>query len=355
MPYTSTASKEKYYAALAEAENFNLPDDWQDGRELLHGIAIDPSWTPDVDDAISVARSSDGNYELRVSISDVGSFLARKSAIVSHAEEMGWSHYRGERVVDPMLPRRISENCLSLQRSQERPVLTTRISINENGQPIHTRITRDRIITKRYSHTGANRALRQGYEKSELRELERVADIAFIARGGTEVEGFVSEEVEGRKLSQHPNQSAEFIVRECMVMANFCIAGFMKAKEIPALYRNQALMPQRKNDLPEEVIDLLRRKLGYATYDPESKGHVGLELPTYAHATSPLRRFSDFVNHCNLAAYLDGQRMPYPVNRLGAIATRLNMLEKSKEPQWLIEGDHRIVQALQRAASRSRK
>ena len=60
--------------------------------------------------------------------------------------------------------------------------------------------------------------------------------------------------------------------------------------------------------VPELVNEVVLRSQAQAIYDPENFGHFGLNLPSYAHFTSPIRRYADLVVHRALIRYLQPWR-----------------------------------------------
>jgi hypothetical protein len=116
-----------------------------------------------------------------------------------------------------------------------------------------------------------------------------------------------------------------------MIAANAALGEFMYANKIPALYRNHNIPPELLPGVTDpkqraELLGLMAR----VTYDLEPTGHVGLNRPLYVHGTSPIRRFSDFVNHANLVAFLDDRKYPYTGRFLRHVADRLNMLAQKE-------------------------
>lgn len=315
-------------AAREAAERFSLPPDWHEGRPNRVGFAIDESYTKDVDDAISLSSTAIGGV-LHVSIADVGTFLADEPAIARLAQRRAWTIYANNHVTVPMIPLPISEDKLSLLDGVERPALTFHIPIDKSGAVGPPTITRDVLRATHIPYKSVEKLLTQDNEQAiALQGLERAARLLFQSRHENSVTPQAqdsSAEDEGNALPRGYG-IGRLIVRESMIAANTAAPQFMQAHNIPALYRNRIVPPEL---LPEITDPQLRSQLlgpfAQAVYSTTPDRQVP-GLPIYMHVTSPLRRFSDFANHANLAAFLEGRAYPYSEDRLEHIAQRLRML-----------------------------
>lgn len=324
-PLNHLPTHELAAAANAEAAEFELPEDWREGRESRTGFAIDKPTTLDVDDAVSLTEDGDTRI-LHVSIADVGSMLDDQVAISRLARRRLETKYRGDTAVSPMIPKEISENKLSLQHDEDRPALTIHVPISNEGQILPgTTITRDILRARRISYAEAEDMSDEASEEAvALHGLERVARHLFEARhaGEAEMSAILPEDEEGNVLGDSQDFGiGRLIVQESMIAANVAMANFMRENDIPAMYRNHVLPEGLEQLDPAEYTGLAR-----AAYEPTPKGHAALGLEAYTHFTSPLRRFPDFANHRNLAAFLDEQPYPYPEDRLQRIADRMERL-----------------------------
>ena len=141
----------------------------------------------------------------------------------------------------------------------------------------------------------------------------------------------------GRITSIAPRDrlDAHRLVEDFMIAANVAAARALEAKKAPVMYRvheppsreklvalrdylktfgvefslGQVIKPGTFNriiervgdaDGREEIMEQLLRTQMQARYGPERLGHFGLALATYAHFTSPIRRYADLLVHRSL-------------------------------------------------------
>src|SRR4051795_3971927 len=141
----------------------------------------------------------------------------------------------------------------------------------------------------------------------------------------------------GRIMSIAPRDrlDAHRLVEDYMIAANVAAARALEAKKAPVMYRvheppsreklvalkdylktfgiefslGQVVKPGTFNriiervddrDGCEEIMEQLLRTQMQARYGPERLGHFGLALATYAHFTSPIRRYADLLVHRGL-------------------------------------------------------
>jgi ribonuclease R len=172
----------------------------------------------------------------------------------------------------------------------------------------------------------------------------------------------------GRIMSIAPRDrlDAHRLVEDFMIAANVAAARALEAKKAPVMYRvheppsreklvalkdylktfgiefalGQVIKPGTFNriiermgdaDGREEIMEQLLRTQMQARYAPERLGHFGLALATYAHFTSPIRRYADLLVHRALvSAYKlgDGGLPPGEEERFEQIGEQISMLER---------------------------
>ncbi len=172
----------------------------------------------------------------------------------------------------------------------------------------------------------------------------------------------------GRIMSIAPRDrlDAHRLVEDFMIAANVAAARALEAKKAPVMYRvheapsreklvalkdylatfdleftlGQVVKPGTFNRIIErvgdssgraEIMEQLLRTQMQARYGPERLGHFGLALATYAHFTSPIRRYADLLVHRALvSAYRLGEGgLPQDeAERFEEIGEKISMLER---------------------------
>ena len=172
----------------------------------------------------------------------------------------------------------------------------------------------------------------------------------------------------GRIASIAPRDrlDAHRLVEDYMIAANVAAARALEAKKAPVMYRvheppsreklialkdylatfgveftlGQVVKPGTFNRIIErvgdsdgraEIMEQLLRTQMQARYGPERLGHFGLALATYAHFTSPIRRYADLLVHRSLVdSYKlgDGGLPRGEEERFEAIGEQISMLER---------------------------
>eukprot|EP01116_Phalansterium_solitarium_P017066 TRINITY_DN4115_c2_g1_i1.p1 TRINITY_DN4115_c2_g1~~TRINITY_DN4115_c2_g1_i1.p1 ORF type:complete len:1229 (-),score=429.00 TRINITY_DN4115_c2_g1_i1:213-3770(-) len=95
-------------------------------------FTIDPSTAKDLDDALSIQRLPDGNFEVGVHIADVSFFVNAGTDLDIEAQRRSTSVYLVQKVI-PMLPQLLCENLCSLNPAVDRLAFSVVWTLTPNG------------------------------------------------------------------------------------------------------------------------------------------------------------------------------------------------------------------------------
>ena len=216
-------------------------------------VTIDGETARDFDDAVSVRRLPNQNWELHVHIADVGHYVRPGTPIDVEAQLRGTSVYFPDRAV-PMLPIELSTDICSLRPQEDRLVLSALLEIDGQGEVVSQEFTRGVIRSaERMTYTNVFRilegdaAMRERYG-SQLQHFELMRELALLLnrkrtkRGSidfdmpeTNIELDLSGQMVG--VTRAERNMAYRIIEEFMLAANEAVAGHLEESGIPTLYR----------------------------------------------------------------------------------------------------------------------
>ena len=340
----------------------DIPDEVREedkkGRKDLTNITIftiDGDDTKDIDDAISIKKLDNGNYELGVHIADVSYYVKPGTKLYDEAYERGTSVYLVDRVI-PMLPHKLSNGICSLNPNVERLAQSCVMEIDNKGNVVSHDIfesvikSRIQMTYKKVNKWLDEGIVEEGYEKY-TNDLTLMKELADILRKSREVRGAIDFDTDEAKIIAddtgkpidvilRERASGEKMIEDFMIVANETVASHVFYMELPFVYRVHGTPKEEKiNDFldfvsslgykitgkvnikypssVQHVLDQLKDKKEYkilsslllramqqAVYQPENIGHFGLASKIYTHFTSPIRRFPDTTVHRLLRTYL---------------------------------------------------
>ncbi|WP_265571269.1 ribonuclease R [Sphingomicrobium nitratireducens] len=348
-------------SVIAEAEKVSkqpLGDKREDLRHLPI-VAIDPEDARDHDDAIWAEPDPDneGGWRAIVAIADVSFYVRPGSELDREARKRGNSVYFPDRVV-PMLPEELSADICSLKEGQDRAAMACHLTIGSDGGLTAFRFTRAVIrVAGNIAYEDAQAAIDGEKDRVDadlvdkaLRPLWGCWAALLKAREKREPleldlpERRVVLDEKGRIMSVAPRErlDAHRLVEDYMIAANVAAAKALEKKKAPVMYRiheqpdreklstlkeyldtfgisfalGQVITPKTFNRILErigpdhdnktEITEQILRSQMQARYGPEPLGHFGLSLGSYAHFTSPIRRYADLLVH---RALVDAYRL----------------------------------------------
>jgi ribonuclease R len=302
-----------------------------------------------------------GGWRALVAIADVSFYVRPGSALDKEARRRGNSVYFPDRVV-PMLPENLSADICSLKEGEDRAALVCHLQVGKDGALKSWRFARARVrIAANLAYEDAQAAIDADAERIEvasspcsmpeipcatldaLRPLWacwRALQAARAKRAPLELdlpERRVVLDEKGRILSVAPRErlDAHKLIEDYMIAANVAAAKALEAKRAPVMYRvheppgreklvalkdylktfgiefalGQVVRPATFNhiidklgdeDFRPQVMEQILRTQTQAYYAPANQGHFGLALGSYAHFTSPIRRYADLIVHRSL-------------------------------------------------------
>ncbi|MHB8659752.1 MAG: RNB domain-containing ribonuclease [Solirubrobacteraceae bacterium] len=343
-----------------------------EGRRDLRGLAtftIDPTSARDFDDAISAEIDAENGWKVWVHIADVSAYVTPRSALDREAHRRSTSVYVPG-AVEPMLPGELSNGACSLVPDQDRLAVTVEMTVRGDAvvrAAFYRSVIRSdqRLEYERVDRVFAGTEpvedpwggpLAAARAAAAALGRRRVASAALVLEAAEPEFTF---DRAGAISSVEPVSQTEShrLIEYLMIAANEQVAQMLEQRGVPSLYRvherpdapavlrlidqlaslgvptppvpGGPMTPQQAGDIVGEssqlvsdwvsrtghgrraLTSLVLRSLKQAYYDPRNRGHAGLQLHSYCHFTSPIRRYPDLICHRALLSTLDGD-LPAP-------------------------------------------
>ena len=359
-----------------------------EGRMDLRALpifTIDSAETKDIDDAISLTRTSDGGFELGVHIADVSNYVKPGTELDNEAFSRATSVYYADQVV-PMLPKALSNGICSLNENELRLAFSCLMRLDKEGNLTDYRFVKSIIRSRVKGVYSEINALLAGTADAEIKakyadvidqlpamkelyghraRLRRERGCMDIESG--EVKLILDENGRCIDVKKRTSGESESMFEEFMLLANQCAAHFARVKQIPFVYRvheepnaeklerlHALLQACGINDhfakdvpAPKELSAILEgvrgtpyeqiintgmlRCMSKALYEEKPKGHYGLVLKDYAHFTSPIRRYPDLAIHRIMTDMLKGTEKETMILRYTDFAERASKQSSERE------------------------
>lgn len=367
LPYTFPENVEKAADKIPTEITQKEIDKRRDFREVTT-FTIDPYDAKDFDDALSIKKLENGNYEIGIHIADVSHYVKEGSIIDSEAINRATSVYLVDRVV-PMLPEVLSNNVCSLRANEEKLCFSAVFELSDTAEVVNEWFGRTIIKSdRRFTYEEAQEVIenKSGDFSEEILTLDRLAKTLRGAR--TKKGSIIFEKLEVKfHLDEAGNPTGVFfkqmkdsnkLIEDFMLLANRRVARFIglkkdnKAPHRPFVYRvhdrpneeklgnfsefikkfgytintkSDSAVAESLNKLlidvegkPEgNAIELLAiRTMSKAIYTTKNIGHYGLGFDYYTHFTSPIRRYPDVMVHRLLDLYLSNDKAKVNENLL---------------------------------------
>jgi len=274
-------------------------------RNNIGGVTfnIDPPGCEDVDDVFSVEITEGGRYRVWVSITDVASAIQEDSVLDLYSQNVGQTLYPVIHKPKHMLPPSIGIEHLSLLHSKKRQCISLMIDWSpQTGMTDKQFKLTNLAVDKAFTYDEA--------DKSDEWYMRVIKELSGSIRGSTQ-------------------ESSHEWVETLMIFYN---------TEFGKLLRQHNTGILRSHDAPDleklekwATIDPSLKMLAYtsAKYTPghTETRHWGLSSDSYAHASSPLRRYADLYNQRCFYKILSGSSSETPQ----ILCRNLNLLEKDSK------------------------
>lgn len=337
----------------------------EDYREVVT-FTIDPADAKDFDDALSLKKLKNGNWEAGVHIADVSHYVQQGTAIDEEAFKRATSIYLVDRTI-PMLPEKLCNELCSLRQDEDKLCYSTIFEMDDEANVLNSRIVKTVIRSnRRFNYEEAQNIIEtgEGDYKMEVLTLDKLAkklrakrfENGAIAFDRAEVKFILDEKGKPVDVYFKTAKDSNQLVEEFMLLANRTVAETIgtalnksskKPKtfvyrvhdqpsseklmnlagmasrfghKMPAVGSNKVISQGINNlmkdihERPEENLlsALAIRSMAKAIYTTQNIGHYGLAFDYYTHFTSPIRRYPDTMVHRLLDRYLNngGRSVP---------------------------------------------
>lgn len=290
-------------------------------------ITIDGAKTNLFDDAFYVLELPNGNYKLYIHIVDIPSYIKKTSNINNEAYLRGETLYLQDCIL-PMIPDEITTFMCSLNKNSIKNAITYEINLDSNfdfiGNNIldYLKIYKSLIcIKENYSYQWADRLIKDENGNNILFNAYLITDKLKRENASKEIYRNIQNRLDRLNYSVEPKEStmnnlSASIIQELMILVNHLTAEYFTHIDMPFMYRNSKRLSKEElndklkmyydyinsnkfhlNELNSSnvrnIADILSRT---AYYSIDNEGHFGLNMDTYSHSSSPMRRYADIIS-----------------------------------------------------------
>ncbi|MDG2944234.1 exoribonuclease II [Exercitatus varius] len=334
-------------------------------------------------------------WKLTVAIADPTAYIAVDSQIEKDARQRCFTNYLPGFNI-PMLPRELSDELCSLMENETRAALVCRLQTDLQGElqgkpefllanvQSKAKLAYNRVSDYLEQTEGAW----QPEDAATQQQIHRLHQFTLARINWRQTHGLLFKEKPDysfvlannghvQEIKAEYRRIANQIVEESMIIANICCAHYLADNAKTGIFNthvgfDKKFLPnahhflmanlsneQNRQELAErysvenlatlagycrmrhdiEPIEgdylefRLRRFLTFAEFKSEIAPHFGLGLTGYATWTSPIRKYSDMVNHRLIKACIAGQECVKPADEI------LTRLQEARKQNRMVERD----------------
>jgi ribonuclease R len=364
---------------VAQSVGPEVPEGRRDLRKSAF-VTIDGSDSRDFDDAV-FCKKLGVEFVLYVAIADVAHYVRDGTALDSEARNRGTSVYFPNSVI-PMLPEALSNGICSLNPNVDRLAVVCEMRFDNDGEMTnyrfyngmiksHARLTYDEVAQWLDNPSSPKRGSVEFHVKTLYELYERLKN-RRQARGALEFESqepffIFNEQRKIERIEARVRNDAHRMIEESMIAANVAAASELTKCRLAGLFRNHDRPDTERIGSLREFLHGLGLQLGggdspsaldfaatlnaaagrqdkqlietillrgqkLAEYNVENSGHFGLALESYAHFTSPIRRYPDLLVHRAIKTRIARRKQaPACVEQMPVDAQHCSMAERRAE------------------------
>ncbi|WP_392566893.1 exoribonuclease II [Utexia brackfieldae] len=310
-------------------------------------FSIDNKETQDIDDAICVEQNEAGQFVLTVAIADPTAYLSQQQDLDKVASQRLFTTYLPEFNV-PMLPPEMSDDHCSLKLNEKRAAVICRVTIDEQGNPVSQADFSTAWISSKakLDYTAVSDYL-EGNQSCQpdnqiidkqlhllhqlcLCRIEWRKINSLLFKDREEYRFILDSQRQVIDIVQDNRRIGHQMIEEAMILVNQALAYYLQQHIGMAVFNVHAGFDSKHLDM---IVKLLNKyditefdKIRLATFEGykalrkqiadkpyiesrilryqtaadfvlEAAPHYGLGLALYTTWTSPLRKYSDMLNH----------------------------------------------------------
>ena len=273
---------------------------------------IDPEKCEDVDDVMGWRQTIQGTTEFFIGIVDIAAWIPEGSILDEEAKRAAQTLYIDGVAVEPMFPEIISAQKASLRADGvKRPVLAL----------VYT------ISTQKPDWRLLNVAVSNAYTYESVLQNETIVKTL--------------PNLLANLTGQQPSDDPHIWVEQAMIAYNSEAGKLLKDKRVGLLRKHEGTSNAVYQALAEQTgikeLAFLGSAAGIYTHatDPNPH-HAGLNLQAYCHASSPLRRYADVVNHRWIRHIVFGTQIPQNPTNPEHLNHRATLIKHFERTSWFL-------------------
>jgi len=273
----------------------------------VEAFSIDDATTTEIDDAFSVTKLANGNWQVGVHIAAPALGAPPDSPLDREAaKRLSTAYFPGDKIT--MLPETAIAQ-YTLAEGRDCPALSMYVEVTPELDIAGYRSAVERVrIAANLRHDSLELQFNEGHLAGGQVDHRFAEQLMLLWRLAMELEKRRGKEdpavaradynfhVDGDRISiveRRRGSPIDKVVSEMMILVNTEWGRQLARKEIPALYRAQAGGKVKMSTVPAP--------------------HQGLGVPQYIWASSPLRRYADLVNQRQLLSLVRDETPAYPL------------------------------------------